>query len=228
MTTSTGSVVVGSEPARGSRESRFGRWVKNVSKSTEVDADPETSDGQETDLRPIIPRWFRVVYAKQVAVRKKPSIEAPSVAFLDAGEIIEVSELQDSWVRLSDSEHDARGISEDCQGWVLRDGRSVSLGVLLEPFEPCWFQVVFGGKVAVRKKPTVTASPVFWLEKKEYIEISEIVDGWVKLSDDERRSRDISDDCGAWVIIDATSKGLGRLLAVSPVPDPSRNPKPLT
>lgn len=116
------------------------------------------------------PRWIRVVFQPRVAVRKHPSLTAPTVTFLDAGEVVEIAEVKAGWVRLADEEKDDRDVSDDCQAWVLQDGKEVSLGVLCEDWEPRWFCVVYEPQVAVRKKPSLQAHPVAFLKTGEIIE----------------------------------------------------------
>ncbi|CAE8625908.1 unnamed protein product [Polarella glacialis] len=201
------------------RPSRFDQWSSSVS----PDNSSSCAAQDRGELQPATPKWFRIVFEPRVAVRKAPALDAPSVTFLDAGEVIEVSEHREGWVRLSNFEREARGVSDDCDAWVLQDGRYVSLGVLLEPYQPHWFSVVFQPKVAVRKCAFSEAPIVAWLKTGEIIEAGELVGGWVRLSDRERSQRDISDDCGSWVMLDGSSKGISsRLLAASPPPPTHR------
>eukprot|EP00913_Durusdinium_trenchii_P000295 g269.t1 len=162
--------------------------------------------------------WVRVVYQPRVTVRKSPSLTAPSVAFLEAGEIVEIAEVRQGWVRLAESETQARDVSEDCEAWVLQDGKAVSLGILLEPCEPRWFRVVFEPRVPVRTKASVQAPAIAFLEAGAVIEADEVWEGWVRLSTQDRKNLDISDDCGSWVLIDGHAKGAGRLLVTCPPP----------
>ncbi|CAE7432112.1 unnamed protein product [Symbiodinium natans] len=216
------------------RQSRFGQWA-GVSPGETGKAASEEAVKQEVAVkrpqprsRPLKqdrrsstfanPRWIRVVFQPRVAVRKSPTLTSPTVTFLDAGEVVEIAEVKAGWVRLADEEKDDRDVSDDCEAWVLQDGKEVSLGVLCEDWEPRWFCVVFETQVAVRKKPSLQAHPVAFLKTGEIIEAAEVSQGWVRLSEADRRRLDVSEDCGAWVLINGHEKGLGRLLAASPPP----------
>ncbi|CAL1148672.1 unnamed protein product [Cladocopium goreaui] len=201
--------------------SRFSQWAdatqgKTVSK---VEPAPEVQKPKPKEIKEIrvssngtIPKWIRVVYQPRVTVRKSPSLNAPSVAFLEAGEIVEIAEIKQGWVRLADAEKHARDVSEDCDAWVLQDGKAVSLGLLLEECEPRWFRVVYEPRVPVRMKASVQAPAIAFLQAGTVIEAEEVWQGWVRLSAQDRQLLDISDDCGSWVLIDGYAKGAGRLL----------------
>mmetsp|Transcript_52431 Transcript_52431/g.152600 ORF Transcript_52431/g.152600 Transcript_52431/m.152600 type:complete len:187 (+) Transcript_52431:2-562(+) len=167
------------------------------------------------------PSWFRVVYEPQVPVRKFPDPRAPPVAFLQAGEIVEAQETQFGWMRLAQAERDKRDISADCESWALMDGTSVGVATaLLEPYVPKFWEVQFTDCVAVRKTASLDAPPITWLQPGEIFEAAGAHGGWVALSAVERIARDISKDCGAWVLIDGDvrQKGLGRLIRACPAP----------
>ncbi|CAE7226479.1 unnamed protein product [Symbiodinium sp. CCMP2592] len=218
------------------RQSRFGQWAGvPVSQGDSGKSVPDEEKNKVPVKRPqprprpikqdggsrrafASPRWIRVVFQPRVAVRKHASLTAPTVTFLDAGEVVEIAEVKAGWVRLADEEKDDRDVSDDCQAWVLQDGKEVSLGVLCEDWEPRWFCVVHEPQVAVRKKPSLQAHPVAFLKTGEIIEAAEVSQGWVRLSDADRKRLDVSEDCGAWVLINGHEKGLGRLLAASPPP----------
>ncbi|CAK9105846.1 unnamed protein product [Durusdinium trenchii] len=204
--------------------SRFSQWADSAKGKTperEPKATPKPRAWKE-ETRIVssgaIPKWVRVVYQPRVTVRKSPSLTAPSVAFLEAGEIVEIAEVRQGWVRLAESETQARDVSEDCEAWVLQDGKAVSLGILLEPCEPRWFRVVFEPRVPVRTKASVQAPAIAFLEAGAVIEADEVWEGWVRLSTQDRKNLDISDDCGSWVLIDGHAKGAGRLLVTCPPP----------
>mmetsp|Transcript_59264 Transcript_59264/g.130063 ORF Transcript_59264/g.130063 Transcript_59264/m.130063 type:complete len:224 (+) Transcript_59264:7-678(+) len=213
--------------------SRFSQWAdatqgKTVSK---VEPAPEVQKPKPKEIKEIrvssngtIPKWIRVVYQPRVTVRKSPSLNAPSVAFLEAGEIVEIAEIKQGWVRLADAEKHARDVSEDCDAWVLQDGKAVSLGLLLEECEPRWFRVVYEPRVPVRMKASVQAPAIAFLQAGTVIEAEEVWQGWVRLSAQDRQLLDISDDCGSWVLIDGYAKGAGRLL-VACAPPPERRPQ---
>ncbi|CAE7323383.1 unnamed protein product [Symbiodinium pilosum] len=223
----------------GARRSRFGQWAgvsegsgdsvpqEAVTKEVPVKRpQPRTKPPRQDSSRntSLNPRWIRVVFQPRVAVRKSPSLTAPTVTFLDAGEVVEIVEVKSGWVRLAEEEKDDRDVSEDCDAWVLQDGKEVSLGVLCEDWEPRWFCVVYEPQVAVRKKPSLQAHPVAFLKTGEIIQAAEVSEGWIRLSDEDRRRLDVSEDCGAWVLINGHAKGLGRLLAASPPPPEQLRP----
>mmetsp|Transcript_33591 Transcript_33591/g.62954 ORF Transcript_33591/g.62954 Transcript_33591/m.62954 type:complete len:233 (+) Transcript_33591:62-760(+) len=218
------------------RQSRFGQWA-GVSQGTDGDEKiqkevpakrpepkkelkqkPTPKQDRARDALASAPRWIRVVYQPRVAVRKSPDLMSAAVTFLDAGEVVEIAEIRKGWVRLAQEERDLRDVSEDCEAWVLQDGKEVSLGVLLEDWEPSWFRVVFEPHVRVRKKPSLQAPPVAFLDAGEIIQAAQVSDGWVRLSDDDRARLDISEDCGAWVLVNGHAQGLGRLLEAAPPP----------
>mmetsp|Transcript_107556 Transcript_107556/g.272985 ORF Transcript_107556/g.272985 Transcript_107556/m.272985 type:complete len:253 (+) Transcript_107556:43-801(+) len=164
------------------------------------------------------PLWFRVMFAPNVRVRREPDANASPVTFLERGEIVEASEVRSGWANLAQTERESRDISKDCGAWVLIDGRSLNLGILLEPYMPRWFKVVFEPRVAVRKAARSDAPAICWLDAGEVVEVAAVRSGWVALSAFERRARDISRDCGSWLLIDASDRGLGRLLQICPPP----------
>ncbi|CAJ1334709.1 unnamed protein product [Effrenium voratum] len=205
--------------------------TKDTDSGVEVEPKPESKQESKPrrllkESRPAapgtVPRWIRVVYQPRVAVRKAPALTAPSVTFLDAGEIVEIAEVRGGWIRIADAEKDARDVSEDCEAWVLQDGKAVSLGILLEDCIPRWFEVVFEPQIPVRKKASVQAPAIAFLQAGEVIQAEEIWQGWVRLSEEDRARLDISEDCGSWVLIDGHAKGAGRLLAACLPPSDQR------
>eukprot|EP00930_Biecheleria_cincta_P097261 TRINITY_DN88986_c0_g1_i1.p1 TRINITY_DN88986_c0_g1~~TRINITY_DN88986_c0_g1_i1.p1 ORF type:complete len:528 (+),score=112.68 TRINITY_DN88986_c0_g1_i1:93-1676(+) len=164
------------------------------------------------------PKWFRVVAQPHVVVHVQPDLQAATVGLLDAGELLEAEETKEGWVKLSDAEREARSLPRDCEGWVLRDGSAESLGELLEPYNPGWFQVIFEPRVPVRRVASLKAPAIAFLNSGEIIKAAELMGGWVRLSPGDRRKLDITDDCGSWVLINApaVAKHVGRLLAAVP------------
>lgn len=178
--------------------------------------EPEKEDDDEEEDHVQGPLWFRVLIDR-ARVRKYPDSKASPVAWLERGEIVEAAEVLKGYANLARGEREERDISEDCGAWVLIDGISMNCGVLLEPYTPRWFEVTFEPRVAIRKSATQQAPPVEWMNKGEVFEVAAVRCGWVALSSRERAKRDISKDCGSWVLIDA--KGLGTLIKICPPPN---------
>ncbi|CAE7407853.1 unnamed protein product, partial [Symbiodinium sp. CCMP2456] len=73
---------------------------------------------------------FRTVHKPRVAIRAAPSTKAEIVHVLVVAEIFKVSEdLPSGWVKLDPEEAWVRAIDA---GYVLRDGREIGLGKLIE------------------------------------------------------------------------------------------------
>lgn len=85
------------------------------------------------------------------------------------------------------------------------------------------YEVVHEPRIAIRCRPNVGASIVSSATTHDTIEASEVFDGWVKLSRNELRRRQIDKD-QAWALVDGSKIGLGPLLK----PLDAANPKTLT
>ena len=90
----------------------------------------------EAGLNPVVPaaqlqtaeagvNQWRVVHSPRVVVRVARSIEAAMAGTRAHGEVLDVVELVDGWVKLAGAEQ-----------WMLVDGTSLGLGTLLEPLVP--------------------------------------------------------------------------------------------
>ena len=72
------------------------------------------------------PRWWRVVHSPAVIVRAAPSTGAAKVGLKICGELVLGLEVRGAWVKVHapDAAH--------TEGWMLADGASLGLGVLLQ------------------------------------------------------------------------------------------------
>eukprot|EP00434_Breviolum_minutum_P005497 symbB.v1.2.004846.t1/scaffold279.1/size242841/31 len=202
--------------------SRFSQWADATSGKTDKTISPAPKPVAEAskpkEIKEIrassngtIPKWIRVVYQPRVTVRKAPSLNAPSVAFLEAGEIVEIAEMKQGWVRLADAEKQARDVSEDCiarwqsckLGHIVGGVRTSLVSGCVRATCPCSHEGICPGG-------TLCGAEEVW-------------QGWVRLSAQDRQLLDISEDCGSWVLIDGYAKGAGRLLVACP-PPPERRP----
>lgn len=81
---------------------------------------------------PSFERW-RVVHSPKVAVRAKPRAQGEVVDVFNTGdEVVVTGERQGPWLRVHASSW-RDPLSAPIEAWVLSDGTSVGLGVLLEP-----------------------------------------------------------------------------------------------
>jgi len=213
------------------RRSRFGDWASKVTGCAENEVNEVRQAGaarerRETDsiligappIDPNGPGWFRVVYESSVRIRKYPDADASPVGFLYRGDIVEASHVEKGWAALTSHERESRDISEDCGAWVMISGEAMNLGLLLQSYTPQWFTVLLEPMVPVRKFARTDSPMVASLNFGEVFEVATFRGGWVALSQNERDARDISKDCGAWVLVDGKEKGLGRLLKACPPP----------
>ncbi|CAE7319982.1 unnamed protein product, partial [Symbiodinium microadriaticum] len=99
-----------------------------------------------------------------------------------AGEVVEIAEVTAGWVRLADEEKDDRDVSPRA---ALRVEGS-------------------------HEKDSKQAHPVAFLKTGEIIEAAEVSQGWVRLSDADRKRLDVSE-----VLINGHEKGLGVLVEIS-------------
>ena len=76
----------------------------------------------DDDLPPRRPPSWTVVHKPRVAVRKEPRVDAPLVATRVTGDVVASSSEEGGWIKL---------IGEP-GGWMLVDGSSIGLGILLE------------------------------------------------------------------------------------------------
>jgi len=66
---------------------------------------------------------YRVVHKPRVAVRKSPSVAADAIGVKKTGDSVRVTSVKDGWIELDPG---------DGGGWILIDGKSVNLGMLME------------------------------------------------------------------------------------------------
>lgn len=175
---------------------------------------PSARDEEECDSL-----WFRVVGGEMLAVRRQPRFGSMPVGVLFRGEIVEAREAFDGWVNLGPYERSVRRMdiergSDDA--WAPLQG-ALTNRCHLELYVALFWEVVHTGKVAVRKSASVRAPAIEWLEPGAVFSVDAVWGGWVALSAAEREFRDVSDCCGAWVLID--SDRCGRLLRPCPEPD---------
>jgi len=77
---------------------------------------------EDDELPPRRRSQFTVVHKPRVAVRKEPRTDGALVATKVTGDVVDADSVSDGWVKLPDN-----------VGFMLIDGTSVGLGMLLEP-----------------------------------------------------------------------------------------------
>lgn len=96
-----------------------------TSSQSDLQVPPKGTNGN--DASRLTTPAYRVVYEPKVAVRMAPSTSAGVVDIRLAGTTVHAVQVKDGWIELQDG-----------KGWMLIDGTSVGLGILLEavPFHP--------------------------------------------------------------------------------------------
>jgi hypothetical protein len=80
---------------------------------------PPTRPNQQNEFDS--PRQYRVVHSDLVYVREDPSSDSPVLGYKSHGDVVLATSEANDWLKLSDQ-----------NGWLLRDGQTLGLGVLLE------------------------------------------------------------------------------------------------
>lgn len=206
------------------REEMVARGLRSLEQRTEPESlaaaqhrQKDTEDNSaffdlECDSEKTGRHWLRVVVQPHIMVRAKPRLGSASLATIPHREIIEVSGGVNGWAQLTTVEAAARGVPDDCQhsSWVLIDGKSLNLGVLLQPCYPRRWQVAHN-LVMLRTKPDPKAPAIATAEQGQILRVSGSKGLWVRLTAEECEAREVG-DANAWALTDASSIGLGILL----------------
>lgn len=82
------------------------------------------------------PRWFQVVRDPHVPARCTPSRSGTFYTAFSFNEVLEASDVQGGWVRVSAAELRRRRFPTTDEVWVLIDGSVAGVGRLLKPVAP--------------------------------------------------------------------------------------------